>query len=37
MAKIFEKMKVKFATKVLWSADDILRWVKLLVKFLKAA
>jgi len=37
IADIFGRIDVKKIPKVLWSADDILRWVKLLVKFLKAA
>ena len=37
IADIFGRIDVKKIPKVLWSADDILRWVKILVKFLKAA
>ena len=37
IAKIFEQIKLKNASKVLWSADDILSGIKILVKLARVA
>ena len=37
IAKIFEQIKLKNTSKVLWSADDILKGMKILVKLARAA
>ena len=37
VAKIFEQIKLKNVSRVLWSADDILKGIKILVKLARAA
>jgi len=37
IAKIFEQIKLKNTSKILWSADDILKWIKILVKLARVA
>lgn len=37
IAKVFEQIKLKNTSNILWSADDILKWIKILVKLARAA
>jgi hypothetical protein len=37
IAKLFEQIKLKNVSHILWNADDILRWVKFLLKLAKVA